>query len=127
MSEDMLVVSSFFPRPITVPPIKTKDFARWNDFPHFRAARQCLINFNSQVNAQPGHRRLLFVNKQHQNCANIDAAMNYSESTSSEKGFIAILSVNKLLIIFTVSFDVFDGQSSTLWSFQPEFQQSTFI
>ena len=101
----------------TVFPDKTKDFARWNDFPHFHAARQCLINFNSQVNDQLSHQRLLFVNKQHQNCANIDAAMNYSESTSWGKGFIAFLSVNKLLIIFTVSFDVFDGQSSTTDSF----------
>ena len=69
------------------------------------------------MNAQLSHQRLLFVNKQHQNCANIDAAMNYSESTSWGKGFIAFLSVNKLLIIFTVSFDVFDGQSSTTDSF----------
>ena len=67
--------------------------------------------------AQPSHQRLLFVNKQYQNCANIDAAMNCSEYTSWGKGFIAFLLVNKLLIIFTVSFDVFDRQSSTTGSF----------
>ena len=43
--------------------------------------------------------------------------MNYSESTSWGKGFILFLSVNKLWIIFAVSFDVFDGQSSTTDSF----------
>ena len=48
---DMFVVSSFFRHLTTVFQIKTKDFAGWNDFPHFHAARQCLINFNSQVNA----------------------------------------------------------------------------
>ena len=54
---DMFVVSSFFRHLTTVFQIKTKDFARWNYFPHFHAARQCLINFNSQVNAYLSHQR----------------------------------------------------------------------